>query len=102
MCHLKSIGISLTEIASIFGIPYSTKISRELNFAISRMRQKIAKLMYRELSSRAEHVAYLEETRAKKKACQVGNNSQFFKVKREEEKTCFADDFRLCQPRKRS
>ena len=31
------------------------------------MREKIAKLMYRELSSRAEHVAYLEKTRAKKK-----------------------------------
>ena len=64
------------------------------------MRQKIAKLMYRELSSRAEQVAYLEETRAKHvKSVTIPS---FFKVKEEEEKTCFADEFRLCQPRKRS
>ena len=42
----------------------------------------------------------LEETRAKK-ACQFGDNFQFFKVK-EEEKILVLDKFCLCQPRKRS
>ena len=77
-----------------YSIPYSTKISRELNFAISRMKHKIAKLIFANYSHVQNTWPNLKvktgrDSSKKKKKTSIRCQFPFFKAKGEEERTYF-------------